>query len=146
MCTTLRCFRTARSRELTRSGAGRALSQIEVNGDNVHPVYQFLKTSKTGLLGLTRIKWNFEARPHLAISPPRTRAPSAKLTFACVQKFLVDKQGIPYERYASITKPEAMEARSVQLARATRVCSADDAHVRACIAIAQADIEKLLAQ
>jgi hypothetical protein len=92
----------AAATDTLRGGRPRTRTQIEVNGNNVHPVYQFLKTSKTGLLGLTRIKWNFEARPHLAISG---------LTLASVQKFLVDKQGIPYERYASITKPEAMEAR-----------------------------------
>ncbi|KAJ9060370.1 Glutathione peroxidase 2 [Entomophthora muscae] len=34
--------------------------KIEVNGDNVHPVYEFLKSQKAGILGLTRIKWNFE--------------------------------------------------------------------------------------
>lgn len=36
------------------------MNKIEVNGDNVDPVYKFLKERKSGLLGLNRIKWNFE--------------------------------------------------------------------------------------
>merc|ERR1711941_77758 len=60
------------------------MKKIHVNGDDVHPVYAFLKNSKSGLLGLTRIKWNFE-------------------------KFLVDKEGVVEERYSSLTKPESLE-------------------------------------
>ncbi|KAJ3050903.1 glutathione peroxidase gpx1 [Rhizophlyctis rosea] len=60
------------------------LEKVEVNGDNVHPLYQFLKAQKSGLLGLTRIKWNFE-------------------------KFLLDRQGNVVERYGSITTPDALE-------------------------------------
>ena len=56
-----------------------------VNGDNVHPVFELLKSAKPGLLGMTRIKWNFE-------------------------KFLVDRQGEPVARYSSLTKPESIEA------------------------------------
>ncbi|KAK6202817.1 thioredoxin-like protein [Scheffersomyces amazonensis] len=59
------------------------LNKIEVNGDNVDPVYKFLKGEKSGLLGLNRIKWNFE-------------------------KFLVDKKGNVVERYSSITKPSSI--------------------------------------
>ena len=33
-------------------------SKIEVNGSGAHPLYQWLKTEKSGLLG-GRIKWNF---------------------------------------------------------------------------------------
>jgi glutathione peroxidase len=55
-------------------------SKIEVNGDNAHPVYKFLKSEKGGLLG-DAIKWNFT-------------------------KFLVDKQGNVVERYAPMTTPE----------------------------------------
>ena len=36
------------------------LDKIEVNGDNTDPVYKYLKSQKSGVLGLTRIKWNFE--------------------------------------------------------------------------------------
>ncbi|CAA19364.1 Glutathione peroxidase-like peroxiredoxin gpx1 [Schizosaccharomyces pombe] len=59
------------------------LAKINVNGDNVDPVYQFLKSQKKQL-GLERIKWNFE-------------------------KFLVNRQGQVIERYSSISKPEHLE-------------------------------------
>ncbi len=55
-------------------------SKIEVNGENTHPVYKFLKSEKGGLLG-DAIKWNFT-------------------------KFLVDKEGNVVERYAPMTTPE----------------------------------------
>ncbi|KAI8825770.1 thioredoxin-like protein [Fimicolochytrium jonesii] len=60
------------------------LEKIEVNGDNAHPVYVWLKSQKSGLLGLKRIKWNFE-------------------------KFVVDKEGRVVERYASTTEPASLE-------------------------------------
>ncbi|ERS99317.1 glutathione peroxidase [Sporothrix schenckii 1099-18] len=60
------------------------LSKIDVNGDNAAPLYNWLKDSKSGLLGLKRIKWNFE-------------------------KFLVGRDGAVIERWASTTKPEALE-------------------------------------
>ncbi len=56
-------------------------SKIEVNGPNTHPLYQFLKQEARGLLGSTRIKWNFT-------------------------KFLVDRTGAVRKRYAPSTKPE----------------------------------------
>lgn len=59
------------------------LSKVDVNGDDASPVYKFLKSQKSGLLGLNRIKWNFE-------------------------KFLVDKNGKVVERFSSITKPSAL--------------------------------------
>ena len=55
-------------------------SKIEVNGEGAHPLYQWLKNEKGGLLG-DSIKWNFT-------------------------KFLVDKQGNVVERYAPTTTPE----------------------------------------
>lgn len=57
--------------------------KIEVNGDNEHPLYTYLKNEKTGLL-VKGIKWNYT-------------------------KFLVDKEGKVVERYGSKTKPENME-------------------------------------
>lgn len=56
------------------------LGKIDVNGSKEDPVYKFLKSQKSGLLGLNRIKWNFE-------------------------KFLIDKNGKVVERYSSLTKP-----------------------------------------
>lgn len=38
------------------------MKKSEVNGDNTNEVFKYLKNEKAGLLGLTRIKWNFEVR------------------------------------------------------------------------------------
>lgn len=56
-------------------------SKIDVNGDNTHPLYAYLKSQRPGLLGSESIKWNFT-------------------------KFLVDREGNVIERYASATKPK----------------------------------------
>ena len=56
-------------------------AKIEVNGENTHPLYAYLKHEATGLLGTEAIKWNFT-------------------------KFLVDRDGQVVERYAPATKPE----------------------------------------
>jgi len=61
------------------------MTKSDVNGDKTNEVYKWLKNEKAGLLGLTRIKWNFE-------------------------KFLVDKQGNVVQRWASTTTPEAIDA------------------------------------
>lgn len=58
-------------------------SKIEVNGDNTHPLYKYLKAEKGSLLG-SRIKWNFT-------------------------KFLIDKNGKPVKRFSPVTKPEKIE-------------------------------------
>jgi glutathione peroxidase len=68
----------------TRYGVTFPLSQkIDVNGGNAHPLYQFLKDAKPGLMGLKDIKWNFT-------------------------KFLVDGQGNVVKRYAPTDTPEAI--------------------------------------
>jgi glutathione peroxidase len=59
-------------------------SKIDVNGENTHPLYKYLKEAKKGLLGSEAIKWNFT-------------------------KFLVDKNGTVINRYAPATKPESLE-------------------------------------
>ncbi|KAI1318053.1 peroxiredoxin hyr1 [Mortierella claussenii] len=59
------------------------MDKIDVNGDNEDPVYAFLKSQKSGLMGLTRIKWNFE-------------------------KFLVNKDGTVYQRYSSAANPSSI--------------------------------------
>jgi len=58
-------------------------SKIEVNGDNTHPLYDFLKTQAPGILGSKGIKWNFT-------------------------KFLVNKNGEVIKRFAPTVKPEAL--------------------------------------
>jgi glutathione peroxidase len=59
-------------------------TKIEVNGDNTHPVYQYLKQGAPGILGSKRIKWNFT-------------------------KFLIAKDGSVQKRYATATKPDAID-------------------------------------
>jgi peroxiredoxin len=61
------------------------LGKVDVNGDNASPVWEFLKDKKSGVLGLKRIKWNFE-------------------------KFLVSKDGEVVERWASTTSPTGLES------------------------------------
>ena len=57
--------------------------QVDVNGPNTAPVYQFLKSSAGGFLG-DLVKWNFE-------------------------KFLIDKNGKVVERYPPTTSPFQIE-------------------------------------
>jgi glutathione peroxidase len=56
-------------------------AKVDVNGDDAHPLYKYLKEQAPGLLGTQAIKWNFT-------------------------KFLVNKDGKVVERYAPQTKPE----------------------------------------
>lgn len=58
-------------------------SKIDVNGENAHPLYKFLKKELPGFFG-SKIKWNFT-------------------------KFLVDKNGKPVKRFAPVTKPEKID-------------------------------------
>jgi glutathione peroxidase len=58
------------------------MEKVDVNGSNAHPLYEWLKSEKGGLLG-GKIKWNFT-------------------------KFLVGKDGQVIERYAPTTKPEKL--------------------------------------
>ncbi len=59
--------------------------KVDVNGDNTHPLFTFLKSQAPGILGSKSIKWNFT-------------------------KFLVNKQGQVVKRYAPTTKPESIKA------------------------------------
>jgi glutathione peroxidase len=59
-------------------------SKIDVNGPKADPLYEYLKKSAPGLMGLTSIKWNFT-------------------------KFLIDRSGNVVRRYAPTTKPEDIE-------------------------------------
>lgn len=61
-------------------------AKIDVNGANAHPLYQFLKAQKGGLLGgigLDAIKWNFT-------------------------KFLVNRNGEVVRRFAPSTTPSEL--------------------------------------
>ena len=57
-------------------------AKVDVNGSDAHPLFQWLRSQKSGLLG-DRIKWNFT-------------------------KFLIDPEGNVVKRYASATKPEKL--------------------------------------
>ncbi|MBY4678728.1 glutathione peroxidase [Marinobacterium arenosum] len=57
--------------------------KVEVKGTNAHPLFQYLCRELPGLLGRT-IKWNFT-------------------------KFLIGRDGRPLQRFAPVTKPEALE-------------------------------------
>lgn len=55
-------------------------AKVDVNGSDAHPLYKWLRSQQSGLLG-DKIKWNFT-------------------------KFLLDREGNVVKRYASTTKPE----------------------------------------
>ncbi|EHA8589938.1 hypothetical protein COCNU_scaffold013531G000010 [Cocos nucifera] len=63
--------------------------KVEVNGNNVAPIYKFLKSRKGSLFG-NSIKWNFT-------------------------KFLVDKEGRVVDRYAPTTSPLSFEKKIKKL-------------------------------
>lgn len=58
-------------------------SKVDVNGDNAHPIFKFLKQKLRGVFG-SKIKWNFT-------------------------KFLIDSNGNPIKRFAPTTKPEKID-------------------------------------
>ena len=60
-------------------------AKIDVNGTHAHPLYQYLKSEKPGILGTEAIKWNFT-------------------------KFLVGPDGTVLKRYAPSDKPEMIAA------------------------------------
>lgn len=59
------------------------MEKINVNGDNAHPLYKYLKNALNGSFG-DSIKWNFT-------------------------KFLMDRNGFPVKRFAPTVKPADME-------------------------------------
>ena len=62
-------------------------AKVDVNGSNAHPLFDYLKRQKAGLLGPS-IKWNFT-------------------------KFLVDRSGKVVARHAPTAKPEGL-AREIE--------------------------------
>ncbi|OGQ91359.1 MAG: glutathione peroxidase [Deltaproteobacteria bacterium RIFOXYA12_FULL_58_15] len=61
----------------------RLFAKIDVNGNDAHPLYQYLKAQAPGILGSRAIKWNFT-------------------------KFLVDRSGRVVRRYAPKDTPQAL--------------------------------------
>ena len=60
------------------------MAKTDVNGDEANPLFAWMKERKPGLMGLKRVKWNFE-------------------------KFLIGRDGEVKQRWASTTKPETLE-------------------------------------
>ena len=60
------------------------LGKTDVNGDKAEPLFEWMKAEKPGLMGMKRVKWNFE-------------------------KFLVGRDGKVIQRWASTSKPETLE-------------------------------------
>ena len=67
-------------------------AKIDVNGAHAHPLYQWLKSEKKGVLGTEAIKWNFT-------------------------KFLVDRHGTVLRRYAPNDTPQSIRPDIVQAVR-----------------------------
>lgn len=63
--------------------------KIDVNGKNTHEIFKYLKEELGGILG-SSIKWNFT-------------------------KFLIDRTGKPYKRYAPTTVPSKIEEDILEL-------------------------------
>jgi glutathione peroxidase len=63
-------------------------AKIAVKGPAAHPLYEYLKSARRGLLGTKRIKWNFT-------------------------KFLVDREGSVVRRFGPMVRPAKIE-RDVQ--------------------------------
>lgn len=59
-------------------------SKVDVNGEDTHPLFEYLKENATGLLGSKAIKWNFT-------------------------KFLVNRDGEVVSRFSSTTTPLKMK-------------------------------------
>lgn len=64
--------------------------KINVNGSATHPLYQYLKSARRGILGTKAIKWNFT-------------------------KFLIDRHGSVISRYAPKTAVDQIEKDVVPL-------------------------------
>lgn len=57
--------------------------KVDVNGDNAHPIFKYLRSELKGLFG-NNVKWNFT-------------------------KFVIGADGKPLKRFSPTTKPEKME-------------------------------------
>ena len=65
------------------------MKKVDVNGENAHPVFKYLKSETKGLLG-SAVKWNFT-------------------------KFLVNRDGTRIERFAPVTTPESLDKKIADL-------------------------------
>jgi glutathione peroxidase len=65
-------------------------AKVDVNGPHAHPVFELLKSARSGIFGTRRIKWNFT-------------------------KFLVDRDGTIVSRHAPRVDPESLRPRIERL-------------------------------
>jgi glutathione peroxidase len=65
-------------------------AKLDVNGENAHPLYRWLKTQAKGVLGTESVKWNFT-------------------------KFLLDRRGNVVDRFAPATTPAQLEGEIARL-------------------------------
>ena len=65
-------------------------AKIDVNGENAHPLYKYLKKEAPGLAGTESIKWNFT-------------------------KFLINRDGKIVNRFGSMKKPKDIESEILNL-------------------------------
>jgi glutathione peroxidase len=70
---------------LTYPVSFKMFSKVDVNGDDAHPIYRFLKSEAKGILNTEGVKWNFT-------------------------KFLVSRDGKTIKRFAPQDKPESLSA------------------------------------
>lgn len=61
------------------------LGKTDVNGPNANPLWEWMKKEKPGIMGLQRVKWNFE-------------------------KFLIGRDGHVKQRWASTTAPDKLKS------------------------------------
>ena len=100
--------RRRRDRELLPAELRREFpmfAKIDVNGDDAHPLYQWLKTRSAGVLGSEAIKWNFT-------------------------KFLVGRDGQVVKRYAPTDTPEKIGKDNSRPGSPPECCSATAAEGR----------------
>ncbi len=64
--------------------------KVDVNGDDAHPLFQYLKSHAPGVMGTEMIKWNFT-------------------------KFLIQRDGSVFKRYAPQTTPLEIREDILQL-------------------------------
>lgn len=60
-------------------------SKTDVNGENAHPIYKYLKSELKGGIFGSKIKWNFA-------------------------KFMLDRNGKPYKRFSPTTSPDKLRS------------------------------------
>ena len=70
-------------------------AKVDVNGRTASPLFVYLRKVAPGLLGTTKIKWNFT-------------------------KFLVGRDGVPVKRFGPNVEPEEMESEIVSLLRSEK--------------------------